>query len=90
MKLQPPRTIWQVLGFVWEMGFIIAIPIVLLGTLGKYLDQRWGTKPWLTLLGIILAMISSGLWLYRYLRSLMEFKTQPPKLEKPTQDSELQ
>lgn len=65
-----PRNVWQVLGFAWELGFIIALPLVALGLAGKYLDARWGTRPWLTLAGILLAMVSTGLWLYRRLREV--------------------
>jgi len=76
--MQLPRNIWQLASFAFEMGFIISLPLVILGLLGKYLDARWGTRPWLTLAGILLALVVTSVWLYRYLRSLMEFKSQPP------------
>lgn len=71
-----PRNIWQISGFALELGFIIAIPLVALGSVGKYLDNRWGTRPWLTLVGILLAMVATGVWLYRYLKSFVDFKSQ--------------
>jgi len=55
---------WQAVNLASELGFIIAIPIVALGLLGKYLDARWGTHPYLKLAGLVLAIVSSSYWLY--------------------------
>lgn len=66
-----PKKTWQVLGFALELGFMIALPIVILGSLGKYADAKWNTYPWLTLLGILLAIVATSYWMYRYLSSLM-------------------
>ncbi|MDD5251224.1 MAG: AtpZ/AtpI family protein [Patescibacteria group bacterium] len=38
-----------------EFGAEIAVPVVLFTWLGKTLDARWGTKPWLIIAGFILA-----------------------------------
>lgn len=57
-----PATI-QVLGVAFEMGFIIALPIVIFGKIGRLLDTRYG-KHYFLYIGIFVAIISSGLWLY--------------------------
>lgn len=58
------------LGLAWEMGFIIAIPAVLFGFGGAYLDKWLGTSPLFLLLGLGLAMASSGLAIWKRIRQL--------------------
>lgn len=38
--------------------------------LGRYLDQRWGTQPWLQLLFILLGLVFGGSYLVVSLRKL--------------------
>lgn len=66
-----PQNVWQALGLAWELGFIIAIPLVVFGSIGKYADGYFNTKPWLTLLGIFLSIIITVIWLYRRLKPLI-------------------
>lgn len=53
---------WFYLGFVGEIGFTIALPIVGGAFLGLYLDRAWLTYPSVTLLllftGIVLSFIA--------------------------------
>ncbi len=50
------------LGVVGGLGFAISIPIVLCTLLGKYLDDRWGMYPKMTLsllaAGCVISMIN--------------------------------
>jgi hypothetical protein len=64
-------TFMKAFGIATEFGFIVAVPLVSLGFLGKYLDQRLDTKAFL-LLGILLALTSSTLWLYKRIKSLLQ------------------
>lgn len=50
---------------VGEFGGLIAIPVVVLVLLGRWLDGRWGTKPWMTIVAFILAAIISGIMVWR-------------------------
>lgn len=75
-KSQAPRIsngVWQALSLAWELGFIIAIPLVVFGSIGKYADGQLGTTPWLTLGGVFLAMATTVVWLYRQFKSLTSF-----------------
>jgi hypothetical protein len=56
---------WQVVGLAFELGYIIALPILFFALLGKYLDNLWHTDPWLKIAGVILALASSTVWLVR-------------------------
>lgn len=38
-----------------DFGVTIAVPVVVMAALGKQLDLRYGTWPWLTVLGFLVA-----------------------------------
>jgi ATP synthase protein I len=44
----------RAIGFVGGLGFMLAFSALLGAVVGHYLDQRWGTGPWLTLVGTLL------------------------------------
>jgi len=66
-----------------ELGYIIALPIIALGLLGKWADGRWGTEPWLTLAGILLAIITTTIWLSRRFRDILQAMKTPDKPQDP-------
>lgn len=39
----------------------IAVPVVLFAGLGMFADIKLGSKPWLTLLGLVIGFIAAGL-----------------------------
>ena len=55
----------------FEFGFIIALPLVAFGLLGKYLDGKLGTN-YIALIGILLAIIASTVWLSKRIKSILE------------------
>jgi len=57
---------WQpgILLFAQLSGWIVA-PIIIAVYLGKWLDQRYGTKPWLFLLTVIIAFVISMVGIVR-------------------------
>lgn len=76
---------WKALGIAWELGWVIAIPIVALGIGGRLLDKHFDTSPWLFLAGVILSitLTSIGLvWKFKKLIKSVEHDnppTIPPK-----------
>jgi hypothetical protein len=64
----PTITKWTMASLAAEFGFIIAIPLVVLGLLGKWLDARIDTFPLFTLAGIVLAVVSTSVWMYKRLK----------------------
>ncbi|MFC1638968.1 AtpZ/AtpI family protein [Patescibacteria group bacterium] len=53
------------LRIVGEFGAVIAVPVVLLSMLGKWLDTRYDTAPKLLILCFVLAAVISGAAIYR-------------------------
>lgn len=52
---------WEALGFAWEMGYTMAIPLVALALGGRLLDRYLDTSPAFLLVGIILSIIASSI-----------------------------
>lgn len=69
---KPQRTaLWQALNIAWELGYTIAVPLVILALAGRWADAQFHTKPWLFLAGIILAIASSSVLLVRKFSKLL-------------------
>ena len=63
---------WNVYRLVFEVGYTVAIPLVLLALGGRYLDGQFGTKPWLMLAGILLSMFVSSFLIYRKVKDIIK------------------
>ncbi|MDP3770864.1 MAG: AtpZ/AtpI family protein [bacterium] len=73
--------LWGSLELAFELGYLIAIPIVLLGLGGRFLDRWLGTSPWLLLAGVLLAIVLSSIGIARKIRTISraEFSEEAPK-----------
>jgi hypothetical protein len=63
--------LWQALGLAWELGYTIAIPLVLLALAGRWADQAFHTSPWLLLAGIGLSIMASSILLVRKFKQII-------------------
>ena len=61
---------WALLSLAWELGYTIAIPIALLAFGGALLDKKLATTPLFLLIGIGLALLISGVGVYRKVKQL--------------------
>ena len=57
-------TISQTISFVIEFGFIILLPLLAFGYLGKWLTGKYDNRLYL-IGGLILALLTSSVWCYR-------------------------
>lgn len=48
----------------------IAVPVVLFAGIGIFIDKQAGTKPWLTLLGLVIGLGFAGLLLKKQLAAV--------------------
>lgn len=53
--------LWHTLALAWELGYTIAVPLVVLAFGGRLFDRRLGTSPLLLLAGILCAIIASSI-----------------------------
>lgn len=65
-------TLWSVISLAWELGYIIAIPIIILALGGTWLDKKIGTSPTFLLIGIFLSLIISGIGVYRKTKAIIK------------------
>lgn len=64
---------WKLVNLAMEMGFVIALPLVLFALGGKWLDHKVGNQtPWFTLLGIVLAITATTVWLTKKLKEYIK------------------
>lgn len=78
-------SLWVALGFAWRLGYSIAVPLVILLALGRYLDRRLGTEPWLLITGLVLSFVMTNILMFREAVRVMKQaeaadrgKTSPP------------
>ena len=71
IKSKKQATIMRATNLAFEFGFIIALPIIAFGLLGKYLDKKFDTH-YIVLIGVLLAVASSTTWLYKRIKAILE------------------
>lgn len=62
---------WEYVGLAGQIGFDIALPMVLGLVAGVKLDERWGTRPRATLVLFFLGLLMSCASLIRIVRDMM-------------------
>lgn len=71
----------EIVGWTWGLGFRIAMPLVALTLGGRFLDRRLNTEPWFLILGIILAILVTIVWIAHTLRPLLRESTHDAEQE---------
>ena len=68
------QSTFSVMSLAWELGYIIAIPLVALTLGGRFLDKKLGTSPLLLLVGVVAAIIFSTYAIYKKTIDIMDKK----------------
>lgn len=71
--------VWQAIGFAWDFGIIVVVPLVVLAIGGRYLDRQLDTSPWLFLTGAVVAIIISSILVVARLSQLIAKQTKNSK-----------
>ena len=50
---------FSVLGIAWNVGYMIAIPIIFYTVAGVYIDRTFGTSPLFIVIALILSVVTS-------------------------------
>ncbi len=50
---------------IGDFGATIAVPVIIFVLVGQYLDGKYGTSPWLTVLGIVFAGLITAKIIHR-------------------------
>jgi F0F1-type ATP synthase assembly protein I len=67
MKDNKKQNSWSAVGFAWELGYSIAIPLVIFTLGGRLLDKKLETSPWLLLVGLFISIIATFWIVYKKL-----------------------
>lgn len=76
---------WSALSFAWELGYIIAIPLVLGAVIGRVIDSFFGTTPVLFLTFLFLSIVGTVILVLRKTMTVLksfEEKSEKSKKEK--------
>jgi F0F1-type ATP synthase assembly protein I len=65
---------FSAMSLAWELGYMIAIPLVALALGGRFLDKELGTGPLMLLSGVCLAIIVSSYMVYKKTTDIMDKK----------------
>lgn len=63
---------FSALSLAWQLGYTIAVPIVVFALVGRYLDKKLGTTPWLLLFGILVSIAVSSWAVYKKTLDIMK------------------
>ena len=63
---------WSVFSLAMELGYLIAIPLVVFALARRFLDRKLETSPWIFLAGICLAIVLTTYLVYRKTVSVFE------------------
>lgn len=56
---------FSALNFAWELGYIIALPLVIFALGGRFLDKYFNSSPLFLIAGLIFSFIISSIAAYR-------------------------
>lgn len=63
---------WNLIGLAWDMGWLIALPLVGLSLAGKFMDGVFHTSPLFILVGVLTAVTLSSVLVYRKTTELLK------------------
>jgi len=79
MKNKEKSDTWFALELLGQLGYIIAIPLVILALAGRFFDKKYNTSPWFLIAGMFFALIISTVWVYKKTLMIMNDATENKK-----------
>jgi F0F1-type ATP synthase assembly protein I len=80
-KSQQRTALFQAIGFAWQFGYTIVVPLLIFGLGGRWLDRHYGTGPWLFLAGVLLSIAISSVALVKKAMDIMKTLDQAGRKE---------
>jgi predicted permease len=62
--------IWWALNLLGQLGFVIALPAAFFAYFGAILDKKYHTSPLFILVGIVIALTLSSIWVYKMVKRI--------------------
>ena len=61
----------ELVGFAYEVGSAIAVPLVILALSGRYIDKTYGTSPLFLVAGLLLSLVSTSYIIYKKVKKII-------------------
>jgi F0F1-type ATP synthase assembly protein I len=84
------RAFLRTLAIAWEFGYTITVPLVVLALLGRYLDKKLDSSPWLLVTGILLSIVISSVGLVMKFKKVLQDIEAATKTEQQNPESKKQ
>ncbi len=78
--------LYQALGYAWQFGYTIVVPLILFGIGGRVLDRKFGTHPWLFVAGVVVSIAISSVALIVKALKIMRTIDAPDQTKPTTSD----
>lgn len=82
-QIQPTNqgSTFKALALAWELGYTIALPLVVLALGGRLVDRWLNTSPWMLLAGVLASIVISTWLVYRKTKLIVSPPTESDKQE---------
>ncbi len=70
-KRRGPDT-WLYLGLAGQIGYTVAVPLVVGVLGGVFIDRAAHTRPWFTIIGLVIGMVLSVMGFIRTIREVLK------------------
>ena len=58
-------SVFTALSLAWELGYLIAIPLIIFALVGRWLDKIYHTSPLFLLIGLFVAFVITSIFVYQ-------------------------
>lgn len=65
---------FDAISLVSQLGFSIAVPIVLMALLGNWIDKKIGTTPWIFILFLMIGIVAGFVSAYKQIMTVTKKK----------------
>lgn len=72
MNLNDSRSTFSALGLTGGIGAVMAACILIGYFIGRYLDAKFGTAPWLLIVSLLMSMTAGFLEVYKIVKKVMK------------------
>ena len=74
--------LWMVLDLAWSLGYMIVLPLIIFGLGGRWIDAKTESFPLFFILGLLLAIVSTSVWVAGRMKTLIKAQDEPRNEEK--------
>jgi F0F1-type ATP synthase assembly protein I len=70
-ELKELSTKGELIGFAYEVGSAIAIPLIIFALTGRAIDKAYNSTPLFLIIGLLLSLISTGYIIYKKVKKFI-------------------